>query len=284
MSAPIFWVNVFRTVLAGLAACLIAMPALALEVVRLPEPQHVFADGKRTVEVRFRNDAAEPIRIEARLQLLQLTSATAVPLGGARTWKTFTVLPGQTVIENAVIEFPKLRVSTRFAARWLDADGKVLGVTEVWAHPDSVLDTLKLLAGGQPVGLGDETGALRPVLAARGIAVSELNRAESWIEFRGRLALVVSKPAANQDGLRLDAAALARAKEGLAVVWFRPQPATSPSVPLLAERVTTGRGAVVLAPASTLDGLHLSPAAQLTLVRMAELALSPPTQLLASQP
>lgn len=267
------------------AALLIALiSASALEVIPSAQPQHVFADGKRTVEVRLRNDGAETARMAVRLQLLQLTSATATPVGGARTWKTLIIMPDQTVLENAVIEFPKLRVSTRFAARWLAAEGKVLGVTEVWAHPDNLLDRLKLLAGEQPLGLSDATGALRPALVARGIPVSELNSAESWSEFRGRLAFVVSKPEASQGELRLDAGALARTKEGVAVVWFRPRPATSSPMPPLAERVTTGRGAVVLAPTSMLDKLDRSPAAQLTLVRLAELALSQPVELLASHP
>lgn len=284
LSVPNLWGSCFSPLFAGFMACSLAAPALALEVIRSPEPQHVFADGQRTVEVRFRNDAAEPARVEVRLQLLQLTSATAAPVGGARSWKALTVLPGQTVLESALIEFPKVRVSTRFAARWLDVGGKVLGVTEVWAHPENLLDALKLLAGGQPVGLADETGALRPVLAARGISVSELNSAEHWNEFRGRLALIVSKPEANQGELRLGAAALARAKEGLAVVWFQTPPAISPPAPPLVERVRVGRGVVVLAPVSALAGLDRSAAAQLILVRLAELALAPPAQILAFDP
>lgn len=262
----------------------LVVPARALEVVRAAEPQHVFADGARAVEVRFRNDAAEPARIEVQLRLFQLTSATAAPMGGARSWKALTVLPGQTVLESAMIEFPKVRVSTRFAARWLDAGGKLLGVTEVWAHPDNLLDTLKHLAGGQPVGLSDATVIFRPVLAVRGISVSELNSTESWNGFRGRLVLVLAKPGTNQGESPLATAALARVKEGLAVVWFQTPPTISPPGPPLVERVRIGHGTVLLASTSMLDGLDRSPAAQLALVRLAELAMSPPIQLLAFTP
>ena len=267
-----------------LAACLFATSTTALEVVRAPEPQHVFADGARAVEVRFRNAAAEPIHLEARLQLLQLTSSTAAPVGGVRAWKSLTVLPGQTVLESATIQFPQVRASARFAARWLDATGKLLGVTEVWAHPESLLDTLTLLAGGQPIGLSDWNGVLRPALAARGIAVSELHSAQDWNDFRGRLAFVVSKPETDQGKLRLEPAALARVKEGLAVVWFQTSPAIAPPGPAWVERVSAGRGTVLLVSASTIDGLDRSPAAQNALVRLAELALTPPTQVLASEP
>lgn len=267
--------------IAVLAACLLAVSALAVEVVPSAEPQHVFAGDARVVEVRFRNPAAEPARLDVRFQLLQLTSRTAAPVGGARAWKPLTLQPSQTVVESATIEFPPMRVSTRFAARWLDATGKLLGVTEVWAHPNNLLDTLKLLAGGQPVGLMDEAGLLRPALATCGIGVSELSDAESWRNFRGRLALVISKPVPNAP--RLAAAALARTKDGLALVWFRPPPIAPPAPPFT-ERVNLGRGTVMLASASVLDGLDRSPAAQLTLLRLAELALSSPTQILAHEP
>lgn len=284
LSVPNLWVNRFRFVFAGFMAGLLVLPAAALEAIRSLEPQQVFADGRRTVEVRWRNDAADTVRIEVRLHLFQFTSATAAPVGGQRPWKTLTVLPGQTVVERAVIDFPKLRVATRFAARWLDGDGKLLGVTEIWAHPDNLPDLLKDLTGAQPVGLLDDTGMLRAVLAAHGIPITELDSDGSWKEFRGRLAVVAPKPEANQGEFRLGTAALARIKEGLAVVWLQTPPTISPPGRPLAERVPLGRGAVVLAPASVLDGLDHSPAARLALLRLAELALAAPTQLLASRP
>ena len=261
-----------------------AVPARALEVVPPPQGQHVFADGARAVEVRFRNPATELVLVALRVQLLQLTSATAVPVGGPRPWKQLALQPGQTVLENATLEFPKLRASTRFAVRWLGADDKVIGVTTLWVHPDSLLDTLKTVAGGQPVGLADDAGLLRKTLAARKIAVSDLHSPESWNEFRGRLALVTSKPATDGDELRLDAAALARAKDGLPLIWFRPPPKLAPPPPPLIERLPFGRGTVVLAPTATLADLENSPAAQLALLRLVELALSSPTQLNPTAP
>ena len=167
--------------------------------------------------------------------------------------------------------------------RWLEAT-KLLGVTEVWAHPESILDALKLLAGDLPLGVADATGTLRPVLAAHGLAVDELTSPEKWNDFRGRLVLLIPQQAAQEGELRLEAAVLARVKEGLTVVWFQPAPKISSATPQLVERLRVGRGVVVLAPAATLDGLDHSPAAQLALVSMAERALSPPTQLLASTP
>ena len=256
----------------------------ALEVVPTAQVQQVFADGARAVEVRFRNPAPELVQVAVRVQLLQLTSATAVPVDGPRPWKTLAVQPGQTVLENATIEFPKLRASTRFAVRWLDADDKVHGVTTLWVHPDGLLDTLKTLAGGQPVGLADEAGLLRKTLVARKIPISDLHSAESWNEFRGRLALVTSKPATDGDELRLDAAALARAKDGLPLIWFRPSPKLAPPPPPLIERLHLGRGSVVLAPTATLADLEISPAAQLALLRLVELALSPPAQINTTTP
>lgn len=257
--------------------CLIAMSAHSQEA-------HVFADGQRVVEMRLRNPGADPLHGEARIQLLQLTSSTAVPVGGLRAWKSVSILPGQTVVEFVPVEFPKVRVSTHFAARCLNAGGKVLGLTEVWAHPDNLLDSLKLLADGRPLGLRDEAGLLRPTLTAHGIAVVDLGSAGSWNGFRGRLAFNVSPPEANQGSPRGEAAILARAKEGLAVVWFQTTPAISTPAPPLVERVNLGKGTIVLAPATTLAGLVQSPAAQLTLLRLAELALSPPAQFLASDP
>lgn len=276
------WLALVRVALAALA--LTAFSARALEVVPTPQVQQVFAEGERAVEVRFRNPAAALVQVALRVQLLQLTSATAVPVGGARAWKALVVQPGQTVLENATIEFPKLRASTRFAVRWLDPDDKVIGVTTLWVHPDSLLDTLKTLADGQPVGLADDAGRLRKTLAARKISISDLQSAESWNEFRGRLALVTSKPATDGDELRLEAAALARAKDGLPLIWFRPPPKIAPPPPPLIERLHLGRGTVVLAPMSTLTDLEISPAAQLALLRLVELALSSPTQITPTNP
>lgn len=275
-----------RLFLAWLALVL-ALPAVcarAVEVLPSSRPQQVFAGGLRAVEVRLRNAATAPERVDLRVLLLQLTSATAAQVGGVRAWKSFTILPGQTVVESAAIEFPPVRVSTRFAARWLGVDNRLLGVTEIWAHPDNLLNQLKLLAGGQPVGLFDERGQLRAALVARGIAITELPSAGHWTDFHGRLALVIARPETNQGESPLAPVALARAKEGLAVVWFQTAPTISPPVPPFAERMRVGRGTVLLAPASLLDGLADSPAAQLALVRLAELVLSPPTQLLAVAP
>lgn len=268
----------------AVALVLAAVASSAVEVVPSASPQQVFAGGARAVEVRFRNDAATPSRVEVRLHLFQLTSATAAPVGGARVWKTLAVLPGQTVVESAGVEVPSVRVSTRFAARWLDAGGRLLGVTELWAHPDNLLDALKLLVGGQPIGVAESRPGLQLVLAARGIPVAELKRAEDCNRFRGRLAFVANQPESTQGELRLEPALLARAKEGLAVVWFQTPPAISPPALPVVERVRVGRGTVLLAPASTLDNLAHSPTAQLALVRLAELALSPPAQLLALTP
>lgn len=268
----------------SVALLLAAASAGAVEVVPSATPQQVFGDGARAVEVRFRNDAAEPARVALRFHLFQLTSATTAPVGGARAWKSLTVLPGQTVVEHAPIEFPAVRVSTRFAARWLGTDGKLLGVTEIWAHPDNLLAGLKPLAGGQPIGLMEATPNLRPALVMHGLSVTEPKAPEDWRPFRGRLAFVVAGPKAMQGELRLEPSLLAHLKEGLAVVWFQTPPKISPPVLPIVERMRVGRGTVLLAPASLLDGLADSPAAQLALVRLAEQALTPPAQLLAATP
>ena len=77
---------------------------------------------------------------------------------------------------------------------------------------------------------------------------------------------------------------LARAKAGLAVIWLQVNPATTLPLLPLAERLPLGRGSVVRVPASAVAGLDLSPVAQLTLVRLAELALTPSAALLAVAP
>ena len=256
---------------AGICVCLLALDASALEVIRSPEPQQVFADGVRAVAVRFHNPAAETARTEVRLQLLQLTSATAAPVGDGRAWKTLTVLSGQTVVESVPVAFPPVRVATRFAARWLDAGGKALGVTEVWAHPDDCFEQLKTRVGRQPIGVQEDGGGLRATLTARGLTVVELHSAASWEAFRGRLAFCV----ADRDGAPDESAFLTAVKVGLAVVWLQTTPATSPPAAPVAERERCGRGSLVVAPAALLTHLDHSVTAQLTLLRLAELALKP---------
>ncbi|NBV24878.1 MAG: hypothetical protein EBS05_23535 [Proteobacteria bacterium] len=268
----------------ALAAGWLTQSAGALEVLRASGPQHVFAGGSRDVELLLKNSDADVVRFGLRLQLLQLTSSLAAPVGAARTGPALTVLSGQTVVVNVPVDFPGVRASTRFAVRWLDAAGRLLGVTDIWAHPDNLLDALKRMAGSQPLGLADEAGLLRPVLAAHGIPVTELNSPGSWNDFQGRLAFLVSSAEPKDDAPQRETAMLARAKAGVAVIWLQVNPATTlPRLPL-AERLPLGRGSIVRVPTSAVAGLDQSPVAQLTLVRLAELALAPPAALLAVAP
>lgn len=264
----------------GLAAVVGLWPLAVqaqLELLPDPEPQQVFGGDARTITLTWHNGGQKPFGRELSSSLYQASSATAVPLGTA-PWKSLEILPGQTVIESARLNFPAVKAETRFVIKWLAGTNEVLGTSEVLVYPTNLLQELKPLAGEEPLGVLDPQDVLKPLLKAAGVECSDL--ADAGVEdYRGKLA--IAGPFRNKTQMREGLASQLEtlAKKGVAVVWLLPPPeqkerrreAPRPSFYTVPE----GKGAVVVAQAGLTAGLSESPQAQLNLTQLARRALHP---------
>ena len=66
---------------------------------------------------------------------------------GLVPWKTLEVLPGQTVVESAELNFPAVNAETRFVIQWLAGADRVLGVSDALVYPTNPLAQLLPLIG-----------------------------------------------------------------------------------------------------------------------------------------
>jgi hypothetical protein len=211
--------------------------------------------------------------LEVRARLLQASSATAIVLGDW-FWKKLEVLPGQTVLEFARLEFPAVRGATRFLVQWIASTNQVLGITEVILYPTNLLTELHVLAGGQPVGLLDPQQQLLPTLKPLGVEIVDLQES-GLLNFTGKLAIIgpfASKTNMPDDLLpRIKSAAA----KGVGIVWLQPPAARDeplkPSFYLQAGR----KGAVVVAQPYLIADLEGKPQSQLNLLHLARLAVRP---------
>ena len=178
------------------------------------------------------------------------------------------------MIESAALTFPAVETGTRFLVQWLDDQNKVLGRSEVMDYPTNLLQALKPLAGGRPVGLLDPERQLGPLLKSLGLELEDL--ADVGMErFSGRLAFVGPFPSPGQVPGNLVERVAAFAKSGVAMVWIQAPSGKEPALEPAAYPVRVGSGTVVIVQSKSVANPTQSPLAQLNLVRMAELALNP---------
>jgi len=250
-----------------------------LQFVTGAEPQAVFAGSNRVVRLCWRNAGTSINETEIQSRMTQLTSATAVWVGET-PWKKLQVLPGQTVLESATLDFPPVRAETRFLVEWLDGDSHVLGSTDVLAYPTNLLAELGVLAehNENALGIFDPENELKPLLRNLKIGFTDLENMVAE-KFCGTLALVgpFGPDAAAKQLTTTQIKSLV--KNGVRVVWVtsRKNNAMSdfekiqPSFYWTPQNPAT---AVVVQPAM-LGGLADNPRAQLNLIFFCKLALRP---------
>ena len=249
------------------------------------EVRRVFGGGARTLPVSWRNSGDRLASLALSTHLYQASSATAAPLSET-PWKELTILPGQTVVESATLDFPAVRGETRFVVQWLQGGSNILGTTEVWVYPTNLLQELGALAGAEPVGLYDPLNQLKPLLKAMGVNCSDLEE-QGTERFVGKLAIVGPFESKAQIRQWLPESIRVLARKGAGVVWLlpplEPRGMLKPSFYTLSE----GKGAVVVVQAGVIVDLAEEPQAQLNLVQLCRLALKPETNqlpLFAAQP
>lgn len=255
-------------------ACYWAVPASAhLQLVPDQVRQQVFAGDARNIAVIWRNDGDQPVAVEIGARIFQTSSATAIRLAD-KAWKKLQMLPQQTVLESAELDFPAVKAGTLFLIQWLDDANRVLGITEVMVYPTNLLAELKPLSGDKPLGVVDPQNQLKPLLKELKLDFADLE--DLGLEsFSGRLAIIgpFQSRAQMREGMAGQIQALA--KKGVAIVWIQPPPEkrAKPLPSFYCVREST-HAVVVLQP-ELVSRLPENPQAQLDLIYFCRLAAQP---------
>jgi len=255
-------------------ACFWPVAAFAqLQLVPDKEPQQVFAGEGRQIATVWRNGGDQIFEGEIHARILQTSSATVVQVGEV-PWKKLQVLPQQTVLESAQLDFPAVKAETKFLVQWLENTNRVIGKTEVLVYPTNLLAELKPLAGDEPLGAFDPLNQLKPLLKNLKLAFTDLEN--SGLEnFSGRLAIVgpFQSQAKMREGLVGQIQTLA--KKGAAVVWLQPPPEKRDKLAPSFYSVPESTNAVVVVQPELVANLPDNPQAQLNLIYFCKLALQP---------
>ena len=264
----------------------------------------VFAGGAREIFLVWHNDGDKIWEGEISARIFQASSATAVKLGEV-PWKKLSVLPQQTIVETAQLDFPAVKAETRFLIQWAadrsgtgfqpvkegDATGEIiarpsdaeltgkmpvplLGKTEVLVYPTNLLAELKPLAGDAAPGIFDPQNQIKPLLKNLKVEFSDLE--SSGLEnFPGRLAIVwpFTSKTKMREGLAEQIQALA--KKGAAIVWIQPPQVRGEKLSPSFYPVVQNQSAVVIVQPELVSDLADNPQAQLNLIYFCKLALKP---------
>lgn len=255
-------------------ACLWVSNARAqVQLVPDRELQRVFAGEARKITVVWHNAGDQAARTEIHARRSQTSSATAVPLT-EKLWKRLEVLPGQTILESATLDFPDVKSETRFLIQWLEGTNRVIGRTDVLVYPTNLLAELKTLMGEGVLGVLDPSNELKPLLKQNGVGFVDLG--ETALEdFQGRLAIIgpFQSKAQMRQALAQDIHRIAR--RGAAVVWICPSPGPGNQIQPSFYVVPEGKGAVVVIQPALVATPDENPQSQLNLVYFCKLALNP---------
>jgi hypothetical protein len=237
------------------------------------EPQRVFAGEARKITVVWHNAGDQSAGADIHTLLYQTSSATAAPLS-EKPWKTIEILPGQTVLESASLDFPAVNAETRFLIQWLEGTNRILGKTEVLVYPTNLLSELKSLLGEEKFWVLDPNDELKPLLKQNHVEFSDWGEAVME-DFQGKLAIVgpFSTKAQMRQGLAQTIQKIAR--KGAAVVWIQPPPGPKDPIKPSFYVVPEGKGSVVVVQADLVARLLENPRSQLNLVYFCKLALNP---------
>ncbi|MDR3458259.1 MAG: hypothetical protein P4N60_12490 [Verrucomicrobiae bacterium] len=270
--------------LAALLGCTSGPARAQLQPLPDQPPQRVFGGGASKIDVLWHNAGNDMINVDVSTRILQASSATTAEICEV-PWKKLQVLPQQTVVESAQLDFPTVKAETKFLVQWIGASNQVLGLTEIRVYPTNLLGELSIIFKEADLGVLDANDELKPMLKQNGVAF--LNLGERALEdFHGKLAVIgpFHPLAQMREGLAESLQKIAAA--GVAVVWLQPPGTTEEIMPSF--YVVPGtKAAVVVAQADLTAHFSDSPQSQLNLVRFCKLALDPKPFLmpnLASQP
>jgi hypothetical protein len=191
-------------------------------------------------------------------------------------WKSLQMLPGQTVVESAFLDFPIVKAETRFLVQWLDGTNKVAGITEVFVYPTNLLEQLKPLAGESETGLGVLDPSKQLKLLLKKLAFKFVDFEETDLDlFSGKLAIVGPCDPGDSEGTGLGGRIGRLAKKGVAVVWIQSPPRKRARVWPSFYSVPENRASVIVVQPELIADLSGNPQSQLNLIYFCQLALHP---------
>ena len=257
------------------AGCSAGLARAQLELVTNAAPQSVFFGDARSISATFHNPGGQDFRSEIRMRILQASSATVVPLG-ERPWKPLQVLPQQTVLESARLDFPPVKAETRFIVQWLEDSNRVIGRTEVWVYPTNLLHELKLLMGESEDNLGvlDPHNQLKPAL--RHSAIRFVDLSETGMDsFHGKLAIIGPTGPDDPEWAGLADQIAQVAQKGTPVVWVQWPAQRGDKIWPSFYTVPENTNAVVMVHPQLVADLPGNPQSQLNLICFCKQALNP---------
>ena len=182
----------------------------------------VFGGEPETIEVRVqRPSAAGTERTEFAIcfRLFLESSGVLAPIGPARAWKRLSLLPGQTLIEHASVEFPAVKRVSYGLVRWETEEGNGLGSTRVRVLPTDLIAELRTLTDGDSVGVVEASTAMAALLERAGLSAEDLTDLPQRPE--ARVILVLPGEVAETRPEVLARRVGAWVELGRIVVWFK---------------------------------------------------------------
>lgn len=259
--------------LLAMACCWPGMAGAELRLLPDQEPQRVFAGEAQQITVVWRNDSGQNFEGEIRARILQSSSATVVPLGELR-WKQLQVLPQQTILESATLDFQAVKTETKFLVQWLENTNRVIGTTKVLVYPTNLLAELKPLLNGQNIGVLDPANELKPLLRQNGVTYLDLGE-QSLEDFSGTLAILGPFTSKAQMPNDLIKCCKTMVKKNVAVVWIQPPTDGYDKLQPSFYTVSSGTNAIVIVQAGLVARLAEQPQSQQRLMQFCRLALNP---------
>jgi hypothetical protein len=238
------------------------------------EPQRVFAGPNRAFNVTWQNTGSKAATADLQMRLVQTSTWTTTVIGDS-PWKQLQVLPSQTVLEEATLDFPAVKAETRFLVQWLAGTNQVLGTTEVLVYPTNLLAELSVMVGEEgTLGVFDPTHQLKPLLGGVGVEFQDLEDT-GVASFRGQLAILGPFDSRKDMPADLTRRVQEMAGKGMATVWMQPAPDPRDKLRPSFETVAVGAGTVVVMQHDLVPDLAVSPQSQLNLIHCCRLALQP---------
>lgn len=266
----------WRSVLWAIVGCFMVMgwPLQAQVKVTADSPRAaVFGGAGREIVVHFENEGDAAVAVDVGGRLLQLTSATAAPVGRIPEARV-PLGPRQTVLERFRVDLPEVRAETRFLVQWTSGGTRVLGRTEIRAYPTNLLGRLGRTEADAPIGVHDPSGQVVTALRAAGVAVEAVGES-GLAEFTGKRLILgpYGKGAEAPAGLKESTRSLAR--RGVAVVLLQAIPGAGDRLAPRYRTIREGDGVIVQADPELVEGLGSRPTSQLNLVGLMAEALDP---------
>lgn len=268
--------------LAVMVCCWANLAGARLEMVSNAAPESIFCGPQKQISVTFHNAGGQDVDGQIRTRIYQTTSASAVSIG-EQPWKKLQVLPGQTVLESARLDFPAVNAETLFLIQWIADSNRVLGTTSVLVYPTNLFQTLQPFLGKRNFGVFDPDNQLKPLLKMNGISFADLGEMR-LDDFSGKLAIIGPFQSKTQVPQGLGDRIKAIARRNVAVVWIQPpvpelRPARvgwereklQPSFYCVQKKET----AVVIVQPELIADLAENPQSQIALIYLCHLALDP---------